>query len=107
MKVDMLEPEGDLTSDVAADALRLLDPAEHEDADRLKLLTSIELHLVYDWAMREHLHASGDRVRRREKPAALTLLRRVAELSRQIDEAGADRDEAQARVVDLEEAHCG
>lgn len=74
MKVDLMEPAGDLTPDLVADALLLLDSSNHLSAAQLAPLTPIELQLVYDWAMREMLAASDNRVRRRPRPHALTLL---------------------------------
>jgi hypothetical protein len=41
--------------------------------EELAALTPLELQLIYDWAMREHLIASGQRWQRRARPGCLAM----------------------------------
>ncbi len=70
MKVQFLEPRAPLSVDVVADAVSLAGGAGVPRA-ALDRLTELELLLVYDWAMREHLGASGARIQRRARPSFL------------------------------------
>lgn len=60
------EPQGELTADLVRDALALVSVKVADDA--LAQWTPTELLIAYDWAIREHLRASDNPVRRREKP---------------------------------------
>lgn len=69
------EPRGSLTADLVFDAL-LLGGVETE-REALEAWTEIELLIAYDWAIREHLHASDNAVRRRAKPSFVGRMERA------------------------------
>jgi len=72
MKTRLLEPRGRLTADLVLDTVRLVD-APWVSRAALDRLTFLELGIVYDWAMREHLRAAGSEVERRPRPSCLDL----------------------------------
>lgn len=73
MRISLLDPEGDLTPDLVSDSLLLLEARDHRTAAQLRSLSALELHLIYDWAMREHIAAAGNQVLRRPRPHLLEL----------------------------------
>jgi hypothetical protein len=92
MRISLLGPGSkELTNDVVADAVSLVD-ASSISRVAFERLTEFELSLVYDWAMREHLHAAGDQVERRPRPSCLDLSRVVSAL---IESASAGRSDAE------------
>lgn len=70
MRIEILSPK-DLTASVVRDALALV--GVNTALDTVSTWTRNELALAYDWAMREHLHASDNRVRQRPQPAFVRL----------------------------------
>lgn len=72
MKPELLTPDGELTVDLLADVVGLVDRTPYDRAT-LATLAPLELAVVYDWAIREHTAAAGDRVRRRQRPTCLQL----------------------------------
>jgi hypothetical protein len=72
MRPTLLEPEGPVTADLVCDALGLVmeDPPEFEEVCKW---SPLEMAVVYDWAIREHLHASDNIVRRRQRPRLIDL----------------------------------
>lgn len=73
--VTLLQPTAhELTPELVQDVVSLVDETP-PSRDELQQWTEIELLLVYDWAMREHMRASDNRnVRRRPKPWLLGRL---------------------------------
>lgn len=69
MRPELLEPAGGYTPDVVSSALILVGvvktPADVEP------WTKLERAIAYDWSIREHLGASDNLVRRRDKPTFL------------------------------------
>jgi hypothetical protein len=80
MRPDLLQPEGSYTPDLVHNVLRLVDV--NVPATILGPLSSIELALVFDWAMREHLAAADTLTRRRPRPYVLSLLENRARRNR-------------------------
>lgn len=70
MRPEFYEPE-DLTDQVVSDALSLAGAAVPEA--NITRWSDMEKVMAYDWAMREHLAASDNAVRRRVKPYLVTL----------------------------------
>ena len=66
MRIELLEPV-DLTPEVVADTLHLV--CRCVSLDVIRHWTRLELALAYDWAIREHLHAAGNLIRRRDRPS--------------------------------------
>jgi len=69
-------PGGSLVADTRM-ALALIGVEIPEDD--VRGWTKYELMLAYDWAMREHLSASDNTVRRRPKPSFVTAAEREGE----------------------------
>ncbi len=72
MRPDFLEPRGELNADTVFDAMNLVcqDPPPLEVVQRW---TKMELLLAYDWAMRDHLKASDNVIKRRDRPWFTTI----------------------------------
>lgn len=69
MRVTLLEPSGMLTNEMVRDVLGLVVPEGEVPAlEDIREWTNLEQAIVYDWAMREHLSAAGNRVQRRARP---------------------------------------
>jgi hypothetical protein len=69
-----MEPERGISAYAVHDVLALVLPGRAMPSlTEIERWTSIEMLLVYDWAMREHLRASDALVRRRERPRLLAL----------------------------------
>ena len=66
MRLTLREPGGDLTPELLIDVLSMV--GVHPDIQHVRLWSKIERLIAYDWAWREHLSASDQPVRRREKP---------------------------------------
>jgi hypothetical protein len=68
VRITFLHPRGELSAALVGDCLMLIGlvPPDH-----IGRWTRNELLLVYDYAMREHAHASDNIVRRRPRPALL------------------------------------
>jgi hypothetical protein len=75
MRVTFYEPEGELTAELVSDALGLAGVGVTPEA--AEPWTRFERLLAYDWAVREHLRASDNLVRRRERPSFLPSARRA------------------------------
>ena len=75
-RIKLYEPRGELNADLVFDVLGLvLKLHDVPDVRLLRRLTVMELGIVYDWAIREHLHASDNvQVRRRERPFLIAAL---------------------------------
>ncbi len=71
MRITFYEPAGGLQPDIACNALALAG-VKVRQAD-VAQWTRLELLLAYDWAMREHLGASDNPVRRRDCPHFVRL----------------------------------
>lgn len=70
MRITLKVPRGELTAELVHDVLRLVVhnrtlPSETS----IHAWTFYEKLLAYDWAMREHLSASDQPVRRRPRPS--------------------------------------
>lgn len=109
MKVTLLEPTGTLTIDMVQDVLSLIDEVPPPRSG-LEHLTPLELAMIYDYAMREHLTASDNRMQRRRKPGVLDLFVHCDHLEHERDAAQAElealeqeRDVLLARIAALEE----
>lgn len=107
-RIELLDPQGELDAALAVDAMLLVDGPYSEVyvekvTEFLKMLTKFELHIIYDWAMREHLAAAGNNVRRREKPGLFKLIDKVWESVANMETVVQDRDSNQARLDELEE----
>lgn len=84
MRKEFLEPGGELCVSTVQSTLSLV-----VDNDVFgKSVTSIisrwskdELLLVYDWAIREHFGAAGNRMQRRPKPYLVELVEEAASLA--------------------------
>ncbi len=63
-RITLIDPATDLTPGIVADLLSLV----CVDAPCAAGWSPIELRIAYDWAVREHLHASDNVVRRRPRP---------------------------------------
>lgn len=73
----LLDPRGGLTVDVVHNALALvLDPYPAQPGAVLRVLTELELSLVYDWAIREHLAAADNGNKRRPRPWIVKAIER-------------------------------
>lgn len=72
MRVDLVGGAEDLPLDVL-DVLRLVGEVRAEVGAALDLLSPLEVSLVHDWAMREHLRASDHGTSRRPRPVCLDL----------------------------------
>jgi hypothetical protein len=73
-RVTFYEPE-ELTRQVVADILDLV--CASVPRPQVNQWTRLEMLAAYDWAMREHLHASDNTaVRRREKPSFIDVIHR-------------------------------
>ena len=75
-RVKMMEPSGELTADLVRDVLSLvLAASEVPDLRLITRCTKMELGILYDWAIREHLHASDNvQIRRRSRPFLIEVL---------------------------------
>lgn len=69
MRVTFYAPKDPITDQSLMTVLQLVD--EHPSPDAIQKLTAMERIVVYDWAIREHLRASDNIVRRRERPSVL------------------------------------
>lgn len=112
--VEFLVPDGPLTDEVLGDVVSLVDH-EPPPALELELWTDLERVLVYDWAMREHMRAAGNRVKRRPKPWVLQRAE-GSEMHQEVVDRGTwldatknaldavtlERNELRARVAALE-----
>lgn len=68
-RITFLTPRGELTPDLVRDAIHI---AGYEvDLQEMIHWTKIDLLVVYDWSMREHLSAGDVSIRRRPRPALL------------------------------------
>jgi len=120
MRVELLEPEGTLTIDQCHDVLSLVVPeAELPPRSYIGRWTPLDVQVVYDWAMREYLIASDNRIQRRSKPFALGSFREndvaalwrvlavrdewILELQAIVQVAKGRLDEATAKIAALEE----
>lgn len=63
--VEFLCPDGPISDQMILDVVSLVDHVPPEDPAGW---TPLERLLVYDWAMRDHLRAAGNRVKRRPCP---------------------------------------
>lgn len=63
-RLRLIDPARDLTPKIVADLLSLVCVDAGSPAD----WSPVELRIAYDWAIREHLHASDNVVRRRPRP---------------------------------------
>jgi hypothetical protein len=107
-RIELLEPQGELDAALALDAMLLVEggySAEYVSKvmSFLEMLTKLELQVIYDWAMREHLRASDNNIRRRERPGLLKLIDKVWESVSNMETVIQDRDSIQARIDELEE----
>jgi hypothetical protein len=76
MRPEFLEPQGELNAYSVRDVLLLVLPGSTVPAiSSIERWSDMERLAVYDWAMREHLHASDGSVRRRQRPRLLYLSR--------------------------------
>jgi hypothetical protein len=66
MRPELMTPEGALDRGMLRDVLLLVSVTVDEAS--MEPWTDLELALAYDWAMREHLAASDNPVKRRPKP---------------------------------------
>ena len=74
MRPEFFEPQGELNAYSVRDVLLLVLPGRGVPSlAEIGRWTSLEMLLVYDWAMREHLRAADNPVRRRERPRLLAL----------------------------------
>jgi hypothetical protein len=69
MRIEVFEP-AELTPEVVRDVITLV--ADPPPLTTIATWTWFELLLAYDWAMREHLRASDNNVRRRDRPTFTT-----------------------------------
>jgi hypothetical protein len=69
MRPELLTPAGDIMPETLRDMLALV--GENVSAKRIEKWAPLEMAVVYDWAVREHLHASDNNVRRRQRPSLL------------------------------------
>jgi hypothetical protein len=69
-RVEFLEPPGGIDAEMLRDVI-LLAGGPAVPPERLARWTDLERLLAYDWAAREHLHASDNRTRRRPRPSFL------------------------------------
>lgn len=74
MRPTLLDPVGALNAQTVMDALSLADC--YVQLSFLLPWTPLELSLAYDYAMREHLAAAGNRTERRPKPHLVELAER-------------------------------
>lgn len=107
-RIELLDPQGVIDASLAVDSVLLVDgPYSAVYIERLLeffgMLTKVELHIIYDWAMREHLSAAGNNIRRREKPGILRLVDKVWESVSNMENVIQDRDLVHARIEELEE----
>lgn len=73
-RIKLYEPAGELTPSLVRDVLGLVDTVT-PPLELLAAITTMELGILYDWAIREHLHASDNvLVRRRERPYLIHAL---------------------------------
>lgn len=75
-RIAFLQPRGKLRPDLVHDALLLV--GLDVPVPSMEKWTDIELLMVYDWAMREHLSAADSACRRRKKPALIAEARVVS-----------------------------
>ena len=75
MRLIFYEPQGELTPQVAHDVLELVSAElKHPlpSVEEMSAYSWLELVMVYDWAMREHLRASDhSEIKRRPVPSIL------------------------------------
>lgn len=84
-----LEPQGDLSPAVVADALGLA--GIELPVSVVRTWTPIELLVAYDWAIREHLNAGDNRcVRRRPCPSFVRLPQGLMLMARALDQTFAN-----------------
>ncbi len=69
MRITFYSPEGELTPDLVSDVLTLV---TYYPKHKISFWTPNEMLIAYDWAIREHLSASGNPVRRRPRPYFLS-----------------------------------
>jgi hypothetical protein len=70
MRLTLLEPRGKLDPFLMEDVLLLVLPPEKAPTfEAIKTWTPNEMSLAYDWAIREHLAAGDNPVRRRPRPS--------------------------------------
>jgi hypothetical protein len=71
MRITCYAPDGELTAEIVADVLSLIGERAALYPSAIAEWTRLELLLAYDWAIREHLAASDNPVRRRDRPRFL------------------------------------
>lgn len=82
MRLTLWLPEGELTGELVSSVLELVSLTIPESITSQWTLN--ERRVAYDWAMREHIGASDNPVRRRDKPwfikqaTAITAAQRMA-----------------------------
>lgn len=69
MRPVLLGPAGEILPATLRDMLALV--GEDVAVERIEKWAPLERAVVYDWAAREHLHASDNPVRRRPRPSLL------------------------------------
>jgi hypothetical protein len=97
-RVTFYEPDGGYTPEIVFDVLDLVSTSMPREV--INRWTRLELMVAYDWAMREHLHASDCPVRRRERPWFLAEVGRACwngceEITREDEAARVIRGAAQ------------
>lgn len=73
MRLELMQPKGATTAALVRDALALV-MEQPPTLETIARWTQNELLIVYDWAMREHAHASDYLVRRRPRPYLVTMV---------------------------------
>lgn len=69
MRIRLIAPKGTITPEITIDALSLT--GIYVSDEIVNRWTHLERLLAYDWAMREHLHASDNAVKLRPRPSFL------------------------------------
>jgi hypothetical protein len=77
MRPELFTPEGVLEPEMLRNFIGLV--MVTVDAKAVESWTDLEMVLAYDWAAREHLHASDNPVQRRPKPSFVTAAEKLAE----------------------------
>jgi hypothetical protein len=70
MRPELLTPRN-ITPEIMHDMLTVI--GEDVSTERIAHWAPLERAVVYDWAVREHLHASDNLVRRRPRPSLVKL----------------------------------
>lgn len=76
MRPELLTPEGTLDPEMLRNVFALIGVTVDQEA--LEPWTDLELVLAYDWAVREHLHASDNPVQRRPRPSFVEAAEKAA-----------------------------